>query len=102
MTKLVLSLSLVFILSFAMAQEMSFEEYNPPSTLVVPENPVTRAKFPFVDVHSHQRLMTEEQIANLVAEMDEINMKTMVNLSGRGFSRDPNYDGAANLNSIGK
>ena len=33
---------------------MSFEDYNPPSSLVVPENILTRAKFPFVDVHNHQ------------------------------------------------
>ena len=102
MNRLLLSTSLVLVLSFASAQEMSFENYNPPSTLVVPENPVTKAKFPFVDIHSHQRLMTEEQIATLVAEMDEINMKTMVNLSGRGFSRDPDYDGVANLKSMVK
>jgi hypothetical protein len=35
-------------------QQMDWESYDPPSTLVVPENPVTRAKFPFIDVHSHQ------------------------------------------------
>ena len=33
---------------------MSFEEYEPRSTLVVPEHAVTRARFPFVDVHNHQ------------------------------------------------
>lgn len=33
---------------------MSFEEYEPRSTLVVSEHPVTRARFPFVDVHNHQ------------------------------------------------
>ena len=31
-------------------QELTFEEYNPPSTLVVPEHPLTRAKYPFIDV----------------------------------------------------
>lgn len=67
---------------------MSFEDYNPTSTLVVPENPVKRAKFPFVDLHSHQWNLTKENIANLVEEMDEINMGAMVNLSGRGFSRE--------------
>ena len=33
---------------------MDIEEYSPISTLVVPQNPVKKAKFPFVDVHSHQ------------------------------------------------
>jgi predicted TIM-barrel fold metal-dependent hydrolase len=66
---------------------ISFEDYNPESTLVVPENPVKRAKFPFVDVHSHQWNLTKERLAKLVAEMDELNMKALVNLSGRGYDR---------------
>ena len=63
---------------------MSFEEYEPRSTLVVPEHPVARAKYPFVDVHSHQRArdMTAEKAAELVAAMDGLNMAVMVNLSG--------------------
>ncbi|MCP4459545.1 MAG: amidohydrolase [Cytophagales bacterium] len=88
MIKFLLSISLVFSLYSSRSQEMSFEEYNPKSTLIVPENPVTRAKFPFVDIHSHQWSMTKEKVASLVEEMDEINMGTMVNLSGRGYNRE--------------
>ena len=68
-----------------MAQQatMSIEEYDPKSTLVVPEHPRQRAKFPFIDVHSHQRgQMSEEDARKLVADMDRINMRVMVNLSG--------------------
>jgi len=63
---------------------MSFEEYEPKSTLVVPEHPLTRAKYPFVDVHNHQDsvAMTAEQTAQLVKDMDGLNMAVMVNLSG--------------------
>lgn len=68
-------------------QVMSFEEYNPISTLIVPENPVQRAKYPFVDIHSHQWNLTKERIADLVEEMDALNMGAMINLSGRGFDR---------------
>jgi predicted TIM-barrel fold metal-dependent hydrolase len=71
----------------AVAQEMSFEEYNPPSTLKVPEHPLKRAKFPFVDIHSHQGGVNKEKIDQLISEMDEINMGVLVNLSGRGFGR---------------
>ena len=74
-------LSLIFTFSLA-AQEVSFEEYNPPSSLVVPENPVSRAKFPFIDVHSHQRNMGSKDLKKLAAEMDIMNMGAMVNLSG--------------------
>lgn len=62
---------------------MTFEEYEPKSTLVVPENPRTSAKFPFIDVHGHQRReMSESDVAKLVADMDRINLRVMVNLSG--------------------
>lgn len=61
---------------------MSFEEYNPPSTLVVPENKVTRAKYPFIDIHNHQFDMPIKDLSKLTAEMDHLNMAFMVNLSG--------------------
>lgn len=62
---------------------MNFESYDPPSTLVVPEHPKTSAKYPFVDVHSHQWRMAEGDLSGLVEEMDSLNMAVIVNLSGR-------------------
>jgi predicted TIM-barrel fold metal-dependent hydrolase len=74
--------------STARAQEVPpFHEYDPPSTLVVPEHPVSRARYPFVDVHNHQFGMPDQDLAELTAAMDELNMAVMVNLSGRGFRR---------------
>ena len=66
------------------APSLSFEEYEPKSTLVVPEHPVLRARYPFVDVHNHQRAdsMTADDVDRLVADMDRLNMAVMVNLSG--------------------
>jgi uncharacterized protein len=67
---------------------MSVEDYSPRSTLRVPAHPVTRAKFPFVDVHGHQtRLQTEADVDALVREMDALNMRAMVNLSGGSGER---------------
>ncbi|MEX2235002.1 MAG: amidohydrolase family protein [Cyclobacteriaceae bacterium] len=63
---------------------MDFEIYDPPSTLVVPEHKLTRAKFPFIDVHNHQGNMGSSNLNSLVEEMDKLNMAVMVNLSGRG------------------
>ncbi len=72
----------------ATAQEIPlFHEYDPPSTLVVPEHPVPRARYPFVDVHNHQFRMPDQDLAELVREMDALNMAVMVNLSGRGVRR---------------
>ncbi|MEX0315597.1 MAG: amidohydrolase family protein [Allomuricauda sp.] len=64
------------------AQEMSFEEYNPKSTLVVAQNPVSKAKFTFIDVHSHQFGMATQDLSELIEHMDKLNMGVMVNLSG--------------------
>jgi predicted TIM-barrel fold metal-dependent hydrolase len=91
-TLLLTSLSL--LVAGAAAQEIPFHEYDPPSTLVVPENPVTRARFPFIDVHNHQFAMADQDLAELTAEMDELNMAVMVNLSGRGFRRFEAEDGS--------
>ena len=79
--------------------QMGVEEYEPKSTLVVPENPITSAKYPFVDVHAHQRrgaYMPEWQIQELITEMDKMNMAVMVNLSGGSGERI--IDGVKNMN----
>ena len=65
---------------------MDIEEYSPISSLVVDENPRESAKFPFVDVHSHQWKMPVMDFSELLAEMDSLNMGYMINLSGSGFA----------------
>ena len=65
------------------SQKMDFEKYDPTSTLVVPEHKPTHAKFPFIDVHNHQGNMPDQDLSNLISDMDVLNMKVMVNLSGR-------------------
>lgn len=73
----------ILLPSTALAQDLRWQDYEPRSTLVVPEHPTIRAKFPFVDVHAHQRgNMPAERLARLVGEMDAMNMAVMVNLSG--------------------
>ncbi len=62
---------------------LSIADYEPRSTLVVPEHRLTRARYPFVDVHSHQSaIRSDEALNQLVSEMDLLNMRVMVNLSG--------------------
>ena len=69
--------------------EISFEEYTPKSTLVVESNIITSAKFPFIDIHNHQFGMnTKEKLDEIVTDMDKLNMAVMINLSGRGWTRD--------------
>src|SRR5258706_5972491 len=64
------------------SQTPTIEEYNPKSTLVVPEHKIERAKFPFIDIHSHHWNPTPEHVDQLVREMDTINLRVLVNLSG--------------------
>ena len=77
------------------AARIDFETYNPPSSLVVPEHKLTRAKFPFIDVHNHQGNMPTRNIPALLQTMDSLNMRIMVNLSGRGFR---NNNGVFDIN----
>lgn len=85
MKKYILIIAALFSLqSFSQTKErMDFENYNPPSTLVVPEKLLTKAKYPFIDVHNHQFQMPTMDLGKLITEMDKMNMKVMVNLSGQ-------------------
>lgn len=79
--------------SLAQDAPLGFEEYDPVSTLKVEEHVLKRAKFPFIDVHNHQFRMPTQNLGELLAQMDELNMAIMVNLSGRGFAN--NWDESA-------
>jgi len=61
----------------------NIREYKPHTTLVVPQHPVPRAKFPVVDIHSHQPApITDAQMDTLVKSMDPLNLQLLVNASG--------------------
>jgi uncharacterized protein len=60
----------------------TIEEYQPKSTLVTPEHKIERAKFPFIDIHSHHWNPTPEHVEDLIKGMDSINLRVLVNLSG--------------------
>ena len=65
------------------APGLGVEDYTPRSTLVVEANPVPRARFPVVDVHSHHWPgFTAGQLDRIAAEMDDLNLAVLVNLSG--------------------
>ncbi|HYE75082.1 MAG TPA: amidohydrolase family protein [Blastocatellia bacterium] len=81
----IVSLVVLFVITViaqAPVKELTFEEYEPKSTLKVAEHLVPKAKFPFVDIHSHHSNLSPEYVDKLVKEMDSINLQVMVNLSG--------------------
>src|SRR5882762_591707 len=63
-------------------QMPTIDEYQPKSTLVTKEHKIERAKFPFIDIHSHHWNPAPAEVDRLVKEMDTINLRVMVNLSG--------------------
>ncbi|MBJ2175097.1 amidohydrolase family protein [Aureibaculum sp. A20] len=78
-----ISLVLFLVHTTLIAQDLTFEEYNPKSTLVIPGKIIKKAKFPFIDVHGHQYNMPKQDLSPVIAAMDTLNMGIMVNLSGR-------------------
>jgi uncharacterized protein len=89
-TLIVIALSIFAIRTLHAQQKpadmpLGFEEYDPISTLKVSEHKLTRAKYPFIDVHNHQWNMNEADLRPLLRQMDSLNMGIMVNLSGRGW-----------------
>jgi hypothetical protein len=79
-----IAFSLLSYAALAQNASMDFEKYEPKSNLVVPEHKITRSKFPFIDVHNHQFGMPTQDVKALLKQMDNLNMRVMVNLSGRG------------------
>jgi predicted TIM-barrel fold metal-dependent hydrolase len=78
-----------FLLASSVAwaqQKLPLEDFQPRSMLVTPATPVTRARFPVIDVHTHVsgfgRGAAPGQIAQFVQWMEELNIQTMVNLTG--------------------
>ncbi len=78
---------------------ISFEDYNPPSTLVATEHRKTSSKYPFIDVHNHQWRIPTQNLNSLVNDMVKLNMGVMINLSGRSFRRLTNHKNTFGLQS---
>jgi predicted TIM-barrel fold metal-dependent hydrolase len=62
----------------------TIEEYEPRSVLVVEKTTVPKAKYPFVDVHTHHRNLSPQELDKLIRDMDSLNMGAMVNSPVRG------------------
>jgi predicted TIM-barrel fold metal-dependent hydrolase len=59
----------------------SIVDYRPRSTVVAKATHVPRAKFPIADVHTH-RTSRVDGIAERIKQMDELNLRVLVDLSG--------------------
>src|ERR1700686_5372337 len=58
----------------------TIREYKPKSTLVTPQHPVARAKFPVVDIHSHQPTpISNGEFGRVMQGMEANNLQILVN-----------------------
>lgn len=70
----------------------SILDYRPRNTLVVPEHPVPRAKYPVIDFHGHPggNLGSPEAMKKMEGELDALNVRMMIaaeNMSGERLQR---------------
>lgn len=78
--------------------KLNIEDYQPKSMLVAAETRVTRARFPVIDAHTHvsaifgprmapdqdlpETAPSLQQLAQILKWMDELNVRTLINLTG--------------------
>ena len=66
----------------------TIREYKPKSMLVTPQHPVPRAKFPVIDIHSHQSTpISAGEFDRVMTGMESNNLQILVNLSGSSGDR---------------
>src|SRR6185295_16774760 len=66
----------------------TIRDYKPKSQLVAPQHPVPRAKFPVIDIHSHQPTpISPAEFDRVFKGMEANNLQILVNLSGSSGSR---------------
>ena len=95
MTKLTLSfIALLFFLggahSFAQdVKELKLKDYRPKSIYRVPITPITKAKYPAIDMHSHAYARTDEELTRWVKTMDAAGIEKTIILTG---ATGPRFD----------
>src|SRR5262245_44017470 len=66
----------------------TIREYKPKSTLVAPQHPVPKAKYPVIDIHSHQPTpISAAEFDRVMQGMEANNLQILVNLSGGSGDR---------------
>ena len=66
----------------------TIREYKPQSQLIAPQHQVPRAKFPVIDIHSHQPTpMSPAEFDKVMKGMEANNLQILVNLSGSSGDR---------------
>ncbi|HTL15610.1 MAG TPA: amidohydrolase, partial [Patescibacteria group bacterium] len=81
----------VVLLSFAASaqtpEQLLLKDYRPKSIFKIPETRVEKARYPIIDVHSHDYARTAADIDRWVRTMDEVGLEKTVILSGNTGSK---------------
>jgi len=59
-------------------EQLLLKDYRPRSIYNIPETKITKARFPVIDMHSHDNARTDRQVADWVRTMDELGIRKVV------------------------
>jgi len=62
--------------------EILLKDYKPRSIFKIPETRVEKARYPIIDVHSHDYAPTDAQVDQWVRTMDDVGVEKIIILSG--------------------
>lgn len=68
-------------------RRLYLDEFRPESMLAVPSHPLTQARLPCVNVHTHPARLTPDELQSLAAAMDAANVAVSICLDGETGSR---------------
>jgi uncharacterized protein len=66
----------------AAPEEILLKDYKPKSIFRIPETRVEKARYPIIDVHSHDYAPAESNVQRWVQTMDEVGLEKTIILSG--------------------
>ena len=80
-------LGLIFLADFEPChsqnpEDLKLKDFRPQSIFHVPVTTIKKAKFPAIDMHSHDFAKTEEEVAQWVRTMDQAGVEKTIILSG--------------------
>lgn len=62
--------------------DLKLKDFRPESIFRIPVTKITKAKYPVIDMHSHDFAKTDEQVAQWVKTMDQAGIEKTIILSG--------------------
>jgi uncharacterized protein len=86
-TQLLSLVALIFLAKYSVCSaqdptQLKLKDYRPKSIYRVPVTNIKKAKFPAIDMHSHDFARTDEEVAQWVKTMDEAGIEKTIILSG--------------------